>query len=236
MLPGENSELRNFVGVFIGSALSFSDTAFKLAGDEIACISFRRLSRLSDLFEMTNLEASLVRLVIVDESMAADLQAALPAAGQQFPYSVLALAYRNRSIALRLLEDTAHFPGSEKVGFLPMRVEIDHWLSALRLLLCGERYVPADLITASRAASPSLASTAAPDPAQSVHLTARECQVLGAAAEGKQNKIIADELGLSQHTVKLHMHHVIAKLGVSNRTEATLWYLSRSDHSHRLRS
>lgn len=58
-------------------------------------------------------------------------------------------------------------------------------------------------------------------------MTERELQVLESAAQGKQNKIIAEELNLSQHTVKLHMHHVIAKLGVHNRTEAAIWYLDQ---------
>ena len=58
-------------------------------------------------------------------------------------------------------------------------------------------------------------------------LTERELQVLKAVSEGKQNKIIAEELSLSQHTVKLHMDHVMSKLGIHNRTEAAIWYLGR---------
>ena len=58
-------------------------------------------------------------------------------------------------------------------------------------------------------------------------LTDRETQVLSCIAKGKQNKVIADTLGVSEHTVKLHVHHVIAKLGVNNRTEAAVWYLAR---------
>lgn len=231
MIPDATGEPRNLVGIFIGSALCFSDTAFRLVAEEIPCITFRRLPRLADLFAMNKTDASNVRLVIVAECMLADLQAALPDARLQFPQSILALAYRDRTTALRLIAEAPQFPGSENIGFLPMGVEMDHWLSALRLLVWGERYVPADLIAASRAA-PSNAPTVGPDPAQAVHLTTRECQVLRAAAEGKQNKIIADDLGLSQHTVKLHMHHVIAKLGVSNRTEATIWYLSHADLTH----
>ncbi|MEM9634014.1 MAG: LuxR C-terminal-related transcriptional regulator, partial [Pseudomonadota bacterium] len=35
----------------------------------------------------------------------------------------------------------------------------------------------------------------------------------------------ADRLSLSEHTIKLHIHHIISKLGVSNRTEAAAIYL-----------
>ena len=57
-------------------------------------------------------------------------------------------------------------------------------------------------------------------------------QVLSCVAEGKQNKLIANRLGLSEHTVKLHIHHVIAKLGVNNRTEAAVWFLENHGSDH----
>ena len=43
-------------------------------------------------------------------------------------------------------------------------------------------------------------------------------------ASGQPNKIIAGQLNLSEHTVKLHIHRIIGKLGVTNRTEAAIWY------------
>lgn len=41
---------------------------------------------------------------------------------------------------------------------------------------------------------------------------------------GNQNKIIAAALGLSEHTVKIHIHNIITKLGVHNRTEVVALY------------
>ncbi|MEL6920469.1 MAG: LuxR C-terminal-related transcriptional regulator, partial [Pseudomonadota bacterium] len=52
----------------------------------------------------------------------------------------------------------------------------------------------------------------------------REKQVLALVADGNQNKIIAGELQLSEHTIKLHMHHIFSKLGVTNRTQAAAIY------------
>ncbi len=49
--------------------------------------------------------------------------------------------------------------------------------------------------------------------------------MLELVSHGLQNKTIAAELSLSEHTVKLHMHHIIGKLGVRNRTEATVWFM-----------
>jgi DNA-binding NarL/FixJ family response regulator len=50
-------------------------------------------------------------------------------------------------------------------------------------------------------------------------LSYREKQVVQSAARGKTNKVIAGELGLSEHTVKNYLFHAFEKLGVSSRTE-----------------
>lgn len=113
-----------------------------------------------------------------------------------------------------------------------MNHDLDRWLVVLRLLLCGERYMPSELLAPTTPLQVKEATSKEPvtqgdtlPPAPS--LTDREAQVLSCIAEGKQNKVIADTLGVSEHTVKLHVHHVIAKLGVKNRTEAAVWYLAR---------
>ena len=53
-------------------------------------------------------------------------------------------------------------------------------------------------------------------------LTPRQREVLALLAEGKSNKAIASELGLSSGTVKVHMTRIFKSLGVSNRTEAVI--------------
>jgi DNA-binding NarL/FixJ family response regulator len=53
-------------------------------------------------------------------------------------------------------------------------------------------------------------------------LTARERQVLALIGRGLSNKLIARELGISEKTVKTHVGHVLAKLGVTDRTQAAL--------------
>jgi two-component system, NarL family, nitrate/nitrite response regulator NarL len=59
----------------------------------------------------------------------------------------------------------------------------------------------------------------------SLPLTERELQVVRCAAKGKTNKIIASELGLSEHTIKNYLFRAFDKLGVSNRVEL-LFYLT----------
>ena len=53
-------------------------------------------------------------------------------------------------------------------------------------------------------------------------LTARELEVLSLIVGGRANKRIALELGISEKTVKAHVGHLLAKLGVTDRTQAAL--------------
>ena len=61
-------------------------------------------------------------------------------------------------------------------------------------------------------------------------LTERELDVVRCAATGKTNKVIAAELGLSEHTVKNYLFRTFEKLGVSNRVEL-LFYLTLKGHT-----
>jgi two-component system, NarL family, nitrate/nitrite response regulator NarL len=60
-------------------------------------------------------------------------------------------------------------------------------------------------------------------------LTKRELQVVQCAAQGKTNKTIANELNLSEHTVKNYLFRSFEKLGVSSRVEL-LFYLTMKGH------
>ncbi len=53
-------------------------------------------------------------------------------------------------------------------------------------------------------------------------LTTRELQVLRMLADGRGNKEIAGELGISDHTAKFHVSQILAKLGAGSRTEAVM--------------
>ncbi len=51
-------------------------------------------------------------------------------------------------------------------------------------------------------------------------LTKRECDVLQHVAGGNRNRDIADLLWISEETVKVHIKHIMEKLGANDRTEA----------------
>lgn len=54
-------------------------------------------------------------------------------------------------------------------------------------------------------------------------LTGRERQILGYVSSGFSNKAIARALGISNDTVKLHVRHILAKLGLTSRVEAAVF-------------
>lgn len=53
-------------------------------------------------------------------------------------------------------------------------------------------------------------------------LTSRQLEVLELVAKGHPNKIVAERLGISEQTVKIHINQIFRELKVFNRTQATL--------------
>jgi DNA-binding NarL/FixJ family response regulator len=107
-------------------------------------------------------------------------------------------------------------------GYLLKNVQPAELARAVRAAHAGEALldpsVAARLVEAvvqQRAAAPA-AGPPAPE------LTPREHEVLALIVAGMANKRIALELGLSEKTVKAHVGHLLAKLGVADRTQAAL--------------
>ncbi len=84
----------------------------------------------------------------------------------------------------------------------------DALVSCIHDVLAGKTYL-------APAAAAKLAERVA-----RVQLTPRELATLRLMAEGKSNKEIANDLGISERTVKTHLGHLFEKLGVASRTEA----------------
>lgn len=111
-------------------------------------------------------------------------------------------------------------------------------IEVLRLIRAGASFFPVEALTEghSAGAAPGAEDSAAAPQAPpavphgaSAHilealqdLTPRQRQVLELLREGACNKSIARTLSISQHTVKIHVRRIMAKLGVSNRLEAAL--------------
>lgn len=112
---------------------------------------------------------------------------------------------------------------------LPINVRQNVSLSILGLLLQGIEYFPRAMLGGAlqRPQQPPAALPANAEPVVPAHLrvlTKREMEVLELVQRGLQNKSIANDLKLSGHTVKIHLHNIISKLGARNRTEAAAIY------------
>ena len=57
-------------------------------------------------------------------------------------------------------------------------------------------------------------------------LTKREKEIVDVLAEGRSNKEIARRLGITEGTVKVHLHHIFEKLGIFRRTALIVFICS----------
>jgi DNA-binding NarL/FixJ family response regulator len=105
-------------------------------------------------------------------------------------------------------------------GYIPTASSPELAATALRLVIAGGRYIPQECFNATEA-TPG-APQDRPISAHDAKLTSRERAVLELLESGLPNKIIAYRLQLSQSTVKAHVHNIIVKLNVRNRTEAAV--------------
>ena len=123
------------------------------------------------------------------------------------------------------------------VGYFPKTLSGKALVSAIQLVLNGERFVPIDNVThqvlsaykADEGVSPlgqMAGHTEQDEPAEipehDINLTPKEHEVLTHLAKGQTNKFIANALNVQVVTVKLHVRGICRKMEVSNRTQAAL--------------
>ena len=92
-------------------------------------------------------------------------------------------------------------------GFIPKSTTCEVMRHALLLMLDGGIYLPPNLLMQARV----------PD-----NLSEHQKHILRLLAQGHANKSIAFELGISEGTVKQHVHAIYKKLGITSRTQALL--------------
>jgi two-component system nitrate/nitrite response regulator NarL len=112
-------------------------------------------------------------------------------------------------------KDVRKAMASGALGYVPKSASQHVLLSAIRLVLNGDLYVP-PLVLSQGADAPQHASEGGNPGA----LTARQIEVLALISEGKPNKTIATQLALSEKTVKAHITAIFKALNVVNRTQA----------------
>ncbi|MGE3481408.1 MAG: LuxR C-terminal-related transcriptional regulator [Gammaproteobacteria bacterium] len=119
-------------------------------------------------------------------------------------------------------------------GYIPISLELGYAIEVLRFVAAGGLFVPAEVLLACLDSDDAIAihppeqRTPAPEqiaaPAIPVmeDLTPRERAVLQRLRQGKSNKHIARELDMSEATVKVHVRHIMRKVGATNRTQVAL--------------
>jgi DNA-binding NarL/FixJ family response regulator len=131
---------------------------------------------------------------------------------------VLARAPATRVIALTASIDEARLMGALRVGaagYVRKDAEPETLLAAVRAVARGKTFI-------DPAAARQLANAHGRDA-----LTTRESEVLRHVALGDSNRTIAAAFDITEETVKTHVAHLLSKLGVENRGQATAEALRR---------
>jgi DNA-binding NarL/FixJ family response regulator len=187
-----------------------------------------RVLRFADLSELSGTEtrtgAAVVLLNLTEVGLDDHrLSSAIAAIGSSLPDLPVAVLSDSGDIEV-ILKAMAH--GLR--GYLPMSMEPVLVAQALRFIAAGGIFLPVQSLLTSLQIPASdnlpVALPSAPKPAPvGNRLTPRELAVLKLVAQGKSNKQIARELNMSEATVKVHVHHIMSKLGAANRTQVALF-------------
>ena len=115
-----------------------------------------------------------------------------------------------------IITKTIHLGAS---GFIPKSVAIDEMIVAIQRVLKGGVYWPSVYQLPELQEDEDGWRDAKLDGSPQT-LTRRQKEVINLLAEGKTNRGIGDQLGLSERTIKVHIANIYKLLSVSNRTEA----------------
>jgi DNA-binding NarL/FixJ family response regulator len=171
----------------------------------------RAFARISDWADSAAQAAAMPAVIVLfmdgtKASSAADLQF-LDSAAARTPIVVMS-DIEDANYVMRALKGGAR-------GYIPTSLPFNVAVEAVRLVEAGGTFVPASSLEFGRNKKEV--------PQQTVELlTERQMMVVGALCRGMANKRIAFELNMSEHTVKVHLRHIMRKLKARNRTEVAV--------------
>lgn len=119
-------------------------------------------------------------------------------------------------------------------GYLLKTVQSEALCDSIVRVVAGDSVVSPEmtrkLVTAFRARRAPEAPGASPGtPAGAPDaLSAREREILALVAQGDSNKVIARALGIAETTVKIHVQHILRKLGLRSRVQAAVYAAARA--------
>jgi two-component system nitrate/nitrite response regulator NarL len=111
-------------------------------------------------------------------------------------------------------------------GYLLKNISLQGLTRSLELAMLGETVFPTQLATLlaegkATAERPIFRSSARPN-----GLSERESAILRCLVSGYPNKVIADQLQMTEASVKVHLKAVLRKIQASNRTQAAIWAIN----------
>lgn len=135
---------------------------------------------------------------------------AMEAILQEFPHAriIAVTSYNGDQEIYRTLKAGAQ-------GYLLKEMVHTEIVRAIRTVHLGKRLIPAEVT--------ERLSQFLPQPA----LSPREAEVLSFVAKGLANREIAEQLGTSEGTIRIHVQHILAKLNAGDRTHAVTIALER---------
>lgn len=163
-------------------------------------------------------------MIIMDLRMPAmdgpALLARLRAKGYNTPVVILSMCGEQEDLAAALRAGVR--------GYLLKDMEPEEVLNAVRRAAKGEFVIAPDLSHKLMQLLQGQATAKQPE-----KLTEREREVLRHLSAGESNKVIARALNISHDTVKLHVRHILAKLGLSSRVEAAVFAVEHGEYTGR---
>jgi two-component system nitrate/nitrite response regulator NarL len=125
-------------------------------------------------------------------------------------------------------------------GYLGDNLSSAALVKSLELVMLGEtvlptefvRRLPAQVAHALDASMPSVENTQI-DASNGAHmlLSDRELSILRKLASGSSNKVIANDLCITEATVKVHVKSILRKIRAKNRTQAAIWAVTKAVHA-----
>jgi len=159
------------------------------------------------------------------------LDIALPGGGIEAAREIVKACPDVKVVFLTVREDRATVNAALRAGargYIVKGVEGPELVSTLRRVNSGQSYVTPALAAQLLAAEHKGAATAlSADASPGARLTAREQQIVERLGKGLSNQEIAEELDLTESTIKHYMTRILQKLGFRNRTEAAIFARTR---------
>jgi DNA-binding NarL/FixJ family response regulator len=189
-------------------------------GEALPGAVFIGASRIEDLAALAteNLRVVILHIGNHADEGGSDFETIAAAHSAIAPVPLITLAEHADDEALR-----ASIEGGAS-AHLTTKMPLEIAAATLRLVILGGTSFPVSSALVRRKGKSGAADS---DDCLRIHclsdrLTQREEEVLKLVGEGAQNKIIAYRLSMSENTVKVHLHRILQKFHLHNRTEAAL--------------